>query len=111
MAASTRKVDMPDTRMSKAQFVEIMANQSGLTDAQVASALEALRTVVAQQLGKDGPGEVVIPGLLKLVVVEKPATEEHEGVNPFTKERMTYEARPRRKVIRAKPLKALNDAI
>ncbi len=102
---------MPGTRLSKSQFVDAMAKKTGLTKKQIASALEALNAIVAQQLGKRGPGEVIIPGLLRMGVVEKPATAQHEGINPFTKEPMTYKARPARKVIRARPLKALKDAI
>ena len=102
---------MPGTRLSKSQFVEIMATKSGLSKKETAAALQALNEVVAQQLGKRGPGEVIIPGLLRLGVVEKPAAAQHEGINPFTKEPMTYKARPARKVIRVRPLKALKDAV
>jgi len=102
---------MPGQRLSKTQFVELMAQHSGLTKKQVASALDALNVTVAQQLGKRGPGEVIIPGLLRLAIAEKPATPAHEGINPFTREPMTYQAKPARKVIRARPLKGLKDAI
>lgn len=102
---------MTNTRMSKSQFVATVAEKSGLTKKQAASVLDAMNAVVAQQLGKRGPGEVLIPGLLQLRVVDKPATPQHEGINPFTKEPMTYKAKPARKVIRARPLKALKDAV
>jgi len=102
---------MPDKRMSKAQFVDTLAEKSGLDKKQATSALEMINAIVAQQLGKSGPGEVLIPGMLKLTVVDKPATSKHEGINPFTKEPMTFKARPARKVIRVRPLKALKDAI
>jgi len=88
-----------------------MAKKTGLTKKQIVLALEGLNSVVAQQLSKRGPGEVVIPGLLKLGVVVKPATGAHEGINPFTKEPMTYKAKPARKVIRVRPLKGLKDAV
>jgi nucleoid DNA-binding protein len=102
---------MPGTRLSKSQFVEAMAKKTGLTKKQITLALEGLNAIVAQQLGKHGAGEVIIPGLLRLSVVDKPATAQHEGFNPFTKEAMTYKARPARKVIRVRSLKALKDAI
>jgi nucleoid DNA-binding protein len=54
---------------------------------------------------------VLIPDLLKLSVTDKPATPEREGINPFTKEPMTYKAKAARKVIKVRPLKALKDAI
>lgn len=102
---------MTDTRMSKSQFVTTLADKSGLNKQQAASALDALNAIVAQELGKRGPGEVLIPGLLRLMVVTKPATSQHEGVNPFTKEPMTYKAKPARNVIKARPLKALLEAV
>jgi nucleoid DNA-binding protein len=102
---------MTTKRMSKSQFVTTLAEKSGLNKKQAASALDTINTMVAQQLGKRGPGEVLIPGLLKLNVVNKPATRKHEGVNPFTKEPMTYQAKAARKVIKVRPLKALKDAI
>jgi nucleoid DNA-binding protein len=102
---------MAGTRLSKSQFVEMMAQKSGLTKKEVGAALEALNATVVEQLGKRGPGDVVIPGLLRLAVAEKPATAEHQGINPFTKEPMTYKAKPARKVIKVRPLKGLKDAV
>jgi len=102
---------MPDKRMSKSQFVTALAEKSGLNKKQATSALDTINVMVAQQLGKGGPGEVLIPGLLRLKVVDKPATSQHEGVNPFTKEPMIYKAKPAHKVIKVMILKALKDAV
>lgn len=102
---------MPGKKMSKSQFVTTLAEKSGLSRKQAVSALDTLNAMVVQQLGKRGPGEVLIPGLLKLNIVDKPATRKHEGINPFTKEPMTYKAKAARKVIKVRPLKALKDAV
>lgn len=102
---------MPNKRMNKSEFVASLAEKSGLDKKQASLALDTINTMVAQQLGKHGPGEVLIPGLLKMNVVEKPATHQHEGINPFTKEPMTFKAKAARKVIKVRPLKALKDAI
>jgi len=102
---------MPNKRMSNSQFVATLAEKSGLNKKQATSVLNTINVMVAQQLSKRGPGEVLIPGLLRLNVVDKPATRQHEGVNPFTKEPMTYKAKAARKVIKVRPLKALIDAI
>jgi len=91
--------------------VSTLAEKSGITKKQAATALDTINAIIAQQLGKHGPGEVLIPGLLKLVVVDKPATPQHEGVNPFTKLPMTYQAKPARKVIKVRPLQALKNAV
>jgi nucleoid DNA-binding protein len=97
--------------MNKSQFVTVLSEKSGLSKKQARAALDSINAMVAQQLGQKGPGEIVLPGLLKLSIVVKPATHQHEGINPFTKEPMTYKAKPARKVVRVRPLKALKDAI
>jgi len=75
------------------------------------AALEAMNLVIIEQLGKQGPGEVIIPGLLKLNKVEKPAVPARQGINPFTREPTTFKARPASRSVRARPVKALKDAI
>ncbi len=102
---------MSNKRMSKTQFVATLAEKSGLNKKQATSALDTINSMIAQQLGRQGPGEVLIPGLLKLNVVEKPATRKHEGINPFTKEPMVYKAKAAHKVIKVRLLKALKDAV
>ena len=47
-------------RMSKAQFVTAVAEKSGLTKKQANAALDAINAVVALELGKKGPGEVIL---------------------------------------------------
>lgn len=102
---------MPGKRMSKSQFVTTLAEKSGITRKQAATALQSMNEMVVQQLGKHGPGEVLIPGLMKLNVIIKPATPERPGINPFTKEPTVFKAKPARKIVKARPLKALKDAI
>jgi nucleoid DNA-binding protein len=106
-----RRREMPNKRMSKTEFVTTLAEKSGLSKQQAATALDTINAMVAQQLGKQGLGEVLIPGLLIMNVVDKPATPEHEGINPFTREPMTYKAKPARKVIKVRVLKSLKDAV
>jgi len=101
---------MPD-RMSKSDFLNAIAEKSGLTKKQVAQMFDAMNEVVAKQLGKGGPGQVVLPGMLKLDVVIKPAVPERQGINPFTKQPTVFKAKPERKVVKARVLKGLKDAI
>ncbi len=102
---------MTNKRMSAAQFIVTLAEKSGLNKQQALSVMKTINVMVVEQLGKRGPGEVLIPGLLKLSVVEKPATKQHEGVNPFTNEPMTFKAKAAHKVVRVRILKALKDAV
>src|SRR5262245_1007620 len=56
-------------------------------------------------------GVFLVPGFAKFVVIKKPATKERQGTNPFTKEPMTFKAKPARKIVRARPVKAAKDAV
>lgn len=100
---------MPTERMSKTELIEAIASQSGLEKKQVNAVLDALNDIVYKEL--KAQHEVVLPGLLKLTAVTKPAVPEREGINPFTKEKTMFKARPERKVIKPRPLKALKDAV
>ena len=65
--------------------------------------------MAVEQLGSSG--ELIIPGLVRLNVSEKPATPERQGVNPFTKQPMVFKAKPARRIVKAHPVKALKDAL
>ena len=101
---------MPD-RMSKSEFVGAIAEKSGIAKKEVSAVLDAMQEIVAKELGKGGPGEVILPGLLKLNVIFKPAVPEREGINPFTKQPTVFKAKPERKVVKARVLKGLKDAV
>jgi hypothetical protein len=45
------------------------------------------------------------------VVIKKPATKARKGINPFTKEPTVFKAKPARKIVKARPIKAVKDAI
>ncbi len=100
---------MATQRMSKTELIDAIASQSGLEKKQVNAVLDALNDIIYKELKAEH--EVMIPGLLKLTAVTKPAVPEHEGINPFTKEKTMFKAKPARKVIKPRPLKALKDAV
>ncbi|MBV8316113.1 MAG: HU family DNA-binding protein [Planctomycetaceae bacterium] len=88
-----------------------LAETTGLGKKQVAAVFSALGALIATEFGKKGPGQFVLPGLLKLTVVRKPATKARSGTNPFTGAPMTIPAQPARNVVRALPLKTLKEMI
>ncbi len=67
--------------------------------------------LIKNELGKKGPGLFVVPGLLKLKVVRKPATKAGQRLNPFTKQMMNVPAKPARNVVKALPLKSLKEMV
>jgi nucleoid DNA-binding protein len=101
---------MSAKRLTKAQVIAEIAESSELDKKAVGRVFDGLTELIKKELRKPN-GEFVIPGLLKLRSVKKPATKEREGVNPFTKEKITIKAKPATKKIRATALKALKDLI
>lgn len=100
---------MAGNRMTKSEFVNAIAERSGLNKKQASTVLEAMGSIVTEQLKSSG--EVTIPGLIRLSVSTKEATPEREGINPFTKQPTIFKAKPARKVVKARPMKALKDSV
>ena len=108
--ADTPTPDRPKPA-NKAVVYTALAETTGLGKKQVVAVFSALSELIGKELGKQGPGQFVVPGLLKLKVVRKPATKARPGKNPFTGEPMTIQAKPARNVVRALPLKALKEMV
>jgi len=97
------------TQMTKSQLIESIATASELAKRDVKAVLETLATVGYKELKKTGV--FLVPGFAKFVVVKKPATKARQGINPFNGESMMFKAKPARKIVRARPVKAAKDAV
>ena len=98
-------------RLTKAQVIADMATDTGLDKKTVTKFFDALAELIRKQLGPKGPGEFVLPGLVKLKTVKKAATKDRQGINPFTKQPMTIKGKPASKKVRATVVKALKDLV
>jgi nucleoid DNA-binding protein len=90
---------------TKSEIVAQICKDAELSRKQVAAVFESLNGQIKKSLRSGGL--FTLPGLLKLKVVKKPATKAREGINPFTKEKMIFKAKPASKKVRALPLKSL----
>ena len=95
--------------LTKSEIIASIVKTTGLTRKQVGSVCEAMTCLMKGAVGKKGPGIFVLPGLMKVTVVQKPAVPARKGINPFTKQEQIFAAKPARKVIKVRPLKALKD--
>ncbi len=97
--------------LSKSGLVQTLADKHSekFSRKDVKGVLETLANIGHGELKKNGI--FVLPGLVRMVVIKKPATKERKGINPFTKEPTVFKAKPARKVIKARPVKAAKDAI
>ena len=100
---------MANKAATKSEILTNIATATELTRKQVGSVLDALAQQIKAAVGKKGPGVFAVPGLMKILVVNKPATKARMGINPFTKEEQMFKAKPARRVIKIRALKALKD--
>jgi nucleoid DNA-binding protein len=96
---------------TKSEILSNIAESTKLSRKQVASVFDALSGQIKAAVGKKGPGVFALLGLMKVVVIHKPATPERKGINPFNKQEQVFAAKPARKVIKVRPLKALKDMV
>ena len=94
---------------TKSEILASIAKTTELPRKQVASVLEALACQIKAAVGKKGPGIFAVPGLIRIIVVQKPAVPARKGINPFTKQEQVFNAKPARRVVKVRPLKALKD--
>src|SRR5688500_16996699 len=102
---------MAAKRMTKSQIVGEISEKTSLSKKEVSAVFEGLRDLVKRELGKKGPGEFVIPDLLKLRIRNVPAKKERRGIDPFTKQERLFPAKPAQRKVRATALKKLKDLI
>ena len=92
---------------SKSDVFGTIAQHVGIHRRDVAGVFHVLGSLIKADLSKSGAGVFSVPGLMRITVKRKPATKERQGINPFTKEPMTFKAKPARNVVRVRPLRAL----
>ena len=98
--------------MSKSELIQKIAEQhsnKNMARKDVKAVIESLAAIGYKELNKSGA--FLVPGFAKFVVIKKPATKERSGINPFTKEPTIYKAKPARKIVKARPVKAAKDAV
>ena len=97
--------------ISKSDILNAVVDAVGdeLSRKRVKEVVEAVVALGHKELKKNGI--FVLPGFAKFVVVKKPARPAREGINPFTKEKQMFAAKPASKAVRARPVKAIKDAV
>ncbi len=99
--------------MNKTQILTEVAECTGLSRKQVDSVLSSLEPIIKQHVKKGSVGSFVLPGLLKVKAVKRPARKAQKNVpNPFKPgETMNVAARPASMKVKVLPLKKLKDMV
>ena len=98
--------------MTKAEVISALAERTETDKRTAESFFDELESLIGEQLGKKGPGQFNVPGLMKIEVEHKEATPERTKANPFKKgETMTVKAKPAHNVVKIRPLKGMKDLV
>lgn len=99
-------------KQTKSAILKAIAEHTGLSAKEVQAVFLNASQLAKCHLIKNGSGEFVIPEMaIKVSRKTKPATKKREGRNPFTGETIMIAAKPKREVIRLKPMKALKEIL
>ena len=99
--------------MNKTELLNDLAEQTGVAKKDVAAVIAALGGAIEKHIKKGSVGTFVLPGLLKVTAVKKPAKKAQKDVpNPFRKgELMDVAAKPASVKIKLTALKKIKDMV
>ena len=107
--ATTKKTKTAGPMTKSSLLAALVDASEGLTRKQVKAVMDTLVEIGHKELNRQGV--FTVPGFAKFTVIRKPAQKARKGINPFTGEPTTFKAKPARKVVRARPVKAAKDAV
>lgn len=106
---SAKKMPSVKEALTKGGVIKTITDVTNVSRKDVSAVFECLNQIIERHVKSGGPGKFVMPGLMKIVVIKKPATKAREGINPFTGEKMMFKAKPARRVIKIRALKSLKE--
>ena len=110
-AQNAKKIPTIKDPLSKSGMIKTITDATNLGKRDVVLVLDTLTQVIEKHVKSGGPGVFVMPGLLKVSVVKKPARAARKGINPFTGEEIMIKARPAYKAVKIKALKKLKEMV
>jgi nucleoid DNA-binding protein len=96
--------------LSKSALIKHLSGTSGAAAKDVKAVIHALEETISSAIGKKGSRSFVLPGLLKITVVNVPAKPKRKGINPFTGEETIFKAKPATVKVKVRAMKRLKDA-
>lgn len=110
-AKKPTKIVSADKPRTKSEIYATLADSVGISKKDVAAVFDTMGAMIAADLKKGKAEQFTVPGMMKITVVRKPATKAREGINPFTKEKTIFKAKPARNVVKVRPMKGLKDMV
>jgi hypothetical protein len=114
-AKKPAKITQSSKPRKKSELFNLIADHTELSRKQVAGVFETLGSVMAADLAKPSDGKpriFVVPGMMKVQSIYKPATKATTRPDPFNPgQMMNVKAKPARTVVKVRPLKGLKDMV
>ncbi|WP_246540712.1 HU family DNA-binding protein [sulfur-oxidizing endosymbiont of Gigantopelta aegis] len=107
--AKKAKTTAIQNKMTKSQILTEIAENTDISKKDVSTVLAELDMLIERHIKKRACGEFLLPGLLKIVTVKKPAVKARKGINPFTGEEMMFKAKKATTVVKVRALKKLKE--
>lgn len=111
VAKPAKKAAGVKEKYSKSEILNHLAERTELSRKQISAVMDELGNLIEAHISKRGCGEFVLPGLMKVVTVKKPARKARKGINPFTGEETTFAAKPASTQVKVRPLKKLKEMV
>lgn len=111
--AGTTPKKLPNFRdpLSKSGVIKAITDYTALSRKDVVSVLDGFAQIIEKHVKTGGPGTFVMPGMLKINVVKKPARPARKGINPFTGEEIMIKAKPAYRAVKIRALKKLKQMV
>ena len=108
-AAPAKRLTAVKDRYSKTQLLSEISEKTELSRKQVGAVIDELSDLIERHVKKGSCGEFVLPGMMKITTVKKPARKARKGINPFTGEETMFKAKPASIQVKVRPLKKLKE--
>ena len=110
--SSQTKQNLGREKQTRIEILRTLAEESGLTRAQVETLFDSLSTLIQSHIRKRGSGEFTIPmSGIKVRRVKKKATKSRKMISPLTGQEVVIPGKPARNAVKISALKTLKTAV
>ena len=107
--AAPKKIPVVKDPLTKSGILRALMDMTALPKKDINAILEGIGMLIELHVKSRGPGKFVLPGLMKISVVKKPARAARKGINPFTGEEVMFKAKPASRAVKIRALRKLKE--
>lgn len=97
--------------LTKTELLKLISSNTGFTVKNINKILDETKNIICDQIKNKKTEKITLSGICKISIKTLPKKEEREGINPFTKIKTIFKAKPAQKKIKITPLKSFKDSV